>query len=355
MLNRQDFSLKDYNSFNINAVCAEIYFPSSLVDLQELVSSNVLNDSPYYILGEGSNTLFVEQTAPVIIKPNFKGMSVKETTEQFVVTVGASENWHDLVCFCLNQGIDGLENLALIPGSVGASPVQNIGAYGVELSDYCVEVEFFNLCTNQLTIFNNAECQFGYRDSIFKTLLRNKAIITRVVLSFPKKWQANINYQGLNQLPGNCSAKDIMLQVIHLRQSKLPDPVTLPNAGSFFKNPIVSKQTFHKLSITHQSLPHYVQLNGQIKLAAGWLIEAAGLKGFRFESVGVHQHQALVLVNYSEGQGTDVVGLAKFVQRTIYEKFGLTLTPEVRMISSQGEVHIESLVDTLHLCAGNND
>jgi UDP-N-acetylmuramate dehydrogenase len=355
MYSNQDFSLQTGNSFNVATRCPEIYFPSSLVDLQQLAKLNAISTSSFYILGEGSNTLFVEQTAPVIIKPNFHGISVKETSEHYNVVVGASENWHQLVCFCLERGIKGLENLALIPGSVGAAPVQNIGAYGVDFSDFCTHVEFFDLTTKRMRTLTNAECQFAYRDSIFKQGLHNKGIITNVALSFPKKWQANINYNGLNGLAKDSSATDIMLQVIKLRESKLPDPKTLPNAGSFFKNPVVNNEVFKQLKLNYPTIPHYPQENSDVKLAAGWLIEQAGLKGFRFSGVGVHEYQALVLVNYSEGQGSDIVGLAKFIQLKVQEKFEIHITPEVRMVSAKGEVPFESLVDTLRLSEINYD
>lgn len=342
----QQYSLQTSNSFNVKTICPKIYFPNSLEDMQQLVSEI---DAEFYILGEGSNTLFVEQQAPVIIKPNFQGISIVEADDHYKVTVGASENWHHLVGYCIERGINGLENLALIPGSVGAAPVQNIGAYGVEFSDFCQQVEYFDFASASLQRLSTEQCQFSYRDSIFKKSLHNQAIITQVTLSFDKKWQANLSYSGLDCLAKTVSAKEVMLKVVQLRQEKLPDPAILPNAGSFFKNPVVSELQFSRLIQQYPSLPNYPQSNGQVKLAAGWLIEKAGLKGFRYKDIGVHDHQALVLVNYLNGQGSDIVGLAKFVQQQVQDKFAIKIIPEVRMISSQGEVSFESLVDTLHI------
>jgi len=355
MNTNQDYSLQTSNSFNINSISPKIYFPSSLANLQQLVELEAMTTLPFYILGEGSNTLFVDQIAPVIIKPNFHGISVEETAEYFIVTVGASENWHQLVCFCLERGINGLENLALIPGSVGAAPVQNIGAYGVEFADFCQQVDYFDLVNKQMVTLTASQCLFSYRDSIFKQALHNSGIITQVVLSFPKKWQANFSYHGLDNLNESSSATEIMLQVIRLRQSKLPDPKSLPNAGSFFKNPVICNREFRELKKKHPQIPHYPQATGEIKLAAGWLIEQAGLKGIRYGAVGVHSQQALVLVNYQQGTGSDMVSLAKYIQRQVKRKFGIDINPEVRMITSQGEQAFIDLKDLTPIQELNND
>lgn len=337
-----NYSLQSSNSFNIKASCSEIYFPSSLVELQQLPD---LTGEKFYILGEGSNTLFVEELAPIIIQPKFYGIEIIEEDDCFFVTAGAAENWHDLVVHCLNNGIFGLENLAIIPGSVGAAPVQNIGAYGVEFADYCHEVQWYDFEQKSLTALPKQDCDFAYRDSIFKQALYNRGVITQVTFRFPKSWQANLSYGGLDVLPDTSSAKEVMEHVITLRNSKLPDPDELPNAGSFFKNPIVSEQVLAKLKQQYPNIPHYPQKNGDCKLAAGWLIDQAGLKGFQYEGVGVHQHQALVLVNYSSNFGKDIIRLAKYVQKVVKDKFSVTLTPEVRMISSQGEQEFAVLND----------
>ncbi len=347
MHSNQNYSLKSSNSFNIKASCSHIYFPSTVAELQQLPDLTAGNSSnKFYILGEGSNTLFVEAQAPIIIQPKFTGINIDEQDDHFVVTAGAAENWHDFVCFCLEQGMYGLENLALIPGSIGAAPVQNIGAYGVEFSDYCQEVHWYEFANKTMHSLTNKACNFAYRDSIFKQEHYNKGLITQVTFKFPKAWQANLSYAGLDILAIDSTAKQVMTQVIKLRSSKLPDPKQLPNAGSFFKNPVVNKEEFLKLQLKHPKIPHYPQANGEIKLAAGWLIDQAGLKGFRHHNVGVHQQQALVLVNYGSELGSDIIRLAKYVQRRVADKFSVSLTPEVRMVTQTGERSFASLIDT---------
>jgi len=347
-----DYSLQSSNSFNIKASCSRIYFPSSLAELQQLPDLMAEN---FYILGEGSNTLFVEPQAPIIIQPKFTGIDILEQDDHFIVTVGAAENWHNLVCFCLEQGIYGLENLALIPGCVGAAPVQNIGAYGVDFADYCQEVYWFEFASKTIKSLDRQACLFSYRDSIFKQALYNKGLITQVTFKFPKQWQANLSYAGLDLLAKDSSAQQVMTQVIKLRSSKLPDPKELPNAGSFFKNPIVSADDFAQLQQQYPNMPNYPQQDGNFKLAAGWLIDQAGLKGFRHQGVGVHEKQALVLVNYDSDFGADIISLAKYIQRKIAEKFSVSITPEVRMITSQGERAFSSLPDTRPIESRSND
>lgn len=336
----QQFSLQSCNSFNVEAICPIIYFPNTVSDLNQLDN---LTHLPFYILGEGSNTLFLSYQAPIIIKPNFLGIKVTELSDCFELEVGSAENWHKLVEYTINSGIYGLENLALIPGTVGAAPVQNIGAYGVEFADFCHKIEYFDLLNRQLISIDKKKCEFGYRDSIFKSALHNKAIITKVVLRLSKAWRAKIAYQGLNHLSAETSAPEIMQQVIQLREKKLPDPDVLPNAGSFFKNPIVSVRELKRLQNTYPNIPFYPQTTEQVKLAAGWLIEQAGLKGYQTNGVGVHKNQALVLVNYSSQSGEALIHLAQYVQQTVLAKFGVLLMPEVRLVGVQGEVEFRSL------------
>ncbi len=334
MESSQQFSLQEYNSFNVRAICPTIYFLESLTDLELLPDLTKCN---FYILGDGSNTLFVNDQAPIIIKPDFKGVSISETTDNYIVRAGAGENWHELVCSCIAKGIFGLENLALIPGSVGAAPVQNIGAYGAELSNYCKQVKWFEFSTQTIKSLKNEDCLFSYRNSIFKQALYNKGIITEVEFHFPKVWQANLSYAGLHQLAKHSTAIEVMEKVVKMRQAKLPDPNELPNAGSFFKNPIVATSTYSKLKDFYPNMPAYPQASGKIKLAAGWLIEQSGLKGYCKNGVGVHEHQALVLVNYQSDNGADIVLLAKYIQQKILTKFDILISPEVRMVTEQGE------------------
>lgn len=331
------FSVKKTNSFAVESIAPIAYFPSSIDDLVEL--SN-LSLSSFYILGEGFNTLFVKNESPILIKPEFKGIEINKHSTFTRVKVAASENWHDLVCFCIEQGINGLENLALIPGSVGAAPVQNIGAYGVEMAKYCQEIHWFDFATKQCVIYKHDDCKFSYRESIFKNELKNQGIIISVVFSFPTKWKANLSYAGLDHLTHNASAKEVMQAVVKLRESKLPNPYTLPNAGSFFKNPVIEKSTWDVLIKQYPNMPSYPQANGQIKIAAGWLIEKSGLKGYQAYDVGVHNKQALVLVNYNAEYGEAVVKLALFVKAKVESLFAISLEPEVRAVFPTGEMKL---------------
>jgi len=332
-------SLKSKNTFSIGATTDQIFCPETIEDLHLLPD---LSQQAFYVLGEGSNTLFTEEKAPIIVCPNIKGINVTETETDYLIKVGASENWHNLVKYCIAGDMFGLENLALIPGSVGAAPVQNIGAYGVEFADICWSVDWYDFSNKTMNVLKNEACDFGYRDSIFKQALANQGLITHVTLKLSKKWQANLSYQGLDLSGNEITARDIFLQVIKLRQSKLPDPKLLPNAGSFFKNPIVSSKKVNELKEIYPGIPVYQQSNNA-KLAAGWLIEKCGLKGYRTDTVGVHDKQALVLVNYDKATGNQIVELARHVQYCVYKKFDITLEPEVKMVTSQGEVNFEKL------------
>jgi len=335
------YSLKSKNTFAVQATTATFFAPTTFSDLLALPD---LTLQPFYILGGGSNTLFTQAKAPLIIQPSFSGITLGETSDFFHLTIGSAETWPELVEYCTHNHMYGLENLALIPGCTGAAPVQNIGAYGVELSDYCSEVHWFDFDTKTIQILLNDDCQFGYRDSIFKNELHNKGLITHIKLSLPKKWQANKSYQGLDTLADNASARQIMEKVIQLRQMKLPDPNKLPNAGSFFKNPLVTEKKLAELTKQYSKVPSYAQDNGLYKLAAAWLIDQVGLKGYLINNVGVHKDQALVLVNYGNEEGQALVDLAAFVQGTVADKFDIKLQPEVRMVTANGEIDFEQLI-----------
>ena len=340
MKSASQFQLKHSNSFNVASIAPSLYQPASYSDLRDLAG---IIDQPFYILGEGSNTLFVEEETPVIIRPGFKGVEIEELAESFVVKVGAAENWHQLVIYCIEQGIYGLENLALIPGSVGAAPVQNIGAYGVEFADYCQEIEWFEFSSLSVKKLSREECEFGYRDSIFKKALYNQGLIISVTMAFPKSWQPRLSYHGLDTLSADVSASEVMQKVISIRQSKLPDPAVLPNAGSFFKNPVVPASQYDLLKQEYPDMPVYPQSDSKVKLAAGWLIEQAGLKGYCQNGAGVHDQQALVLVNKHEASGKDISALAKHVRSCVQEKFAISLQPEVRIIAAGGEVALDGV------------
>lgn len=341
MRSETNFSLKAFNSFAVDAIAPTIYFPETIDHLKTL--SRELDSGSYYLLGEGSNTLFYEAYTPCIVKPNFRGIEITETPDGFKVVVGSAENWHHLVISLIDKNILGLENLALIPGTVGAAPVQNIGAYGKELADYCQSVEWVSLTTGEKKVLSNEQCQFSYRHSVFKTPEFKQGVITRVSFFFPKAWHARTNYGDLKSLSPASSAKAILEKVIEVRNSKLPDPACLPNAGSFFKNPIVDVSVVKELRAIYSNLPTFEVDEKRVKLAAGWLIEHAGLKGFVRGNVGVHKNQALVLVNHNNGRGDEIISLAKHIQQTVVNKFGIKLEPEVRLIGAQGEQLIDDI------------
>lgn len=327
--------LRSLNSFAVDSICHNFFEPTTIEDLRLLAA-----DLPtsFYILGDGTNTLFIDETTPTIIKPNFRGIDILESDTTYIIEAAASENWHELVLQCVKAGIGGLENLALIPGSVGAAPVQNIGAYGAEIAEYCRQVHWFSFDDLKERILTNKQCKFGYRDSIFKGEYKNRGLITKVCLELPKSWQPRLAYSGLDELTTSATPTAVMNKVIEIRQTKLPDPAVLPNAGSFFKNPIVELETFERLKSQYSDIPSFQVGEGRVKLAAGWLIEHAGLKGLIINGCGVHKHQALVLINISNSGGKAIIGLAKEVTTRVLEKFGVQLEPEVRLISKDREV-----------------
>lgn len=329
------------NTFAVHTVSENIITLASLSDLTTLCQHLPTH---YYILGEGSNSLFVDPKTVTIIKPEFKGIEITPVDSGVNVKVGAGENWHHLVEYLLEKGIYGLENLALIPGSVGAAPVQNIGAYGVEFSDFCTKVYWFDFQDSQAIEITKSQCEFSYRESIFKGKLKSKGVITAVEMYFPNNWQPRLNYNGLNTLTSNSTAKQIMAEVIRIRQGKLPDPSITPNAGSFFKNPVVDIAVFQRLQQSYYAIPHYPQDNGKVKLAAGWLIDMCDLKGVTLNKARVHEKQALVLTNKGNATGLNIAQLAFHIQQVVFDKFGLLLEPEVRIIGEHGETTIAQVL-----------
>jgi len=335
---QENCSLTHLSSFALPAIAPKLYELTSTDDLSlfdSLAGENI------YILGEGTNTLFVEEKTPIIVRLLLKGISVTETDDNFLVTAACGENWHQLVEFCLERGINGLENLALIPGSVGAAPIQNIGAYGVELSDFLQSVHWYEFATATEKCIDRSDCAFGYRDSVFKQALKDKGVITKVTLALPKLWQPVKSYAGLHELPEHVTGKEIFQKVIEIRQQKLPDPKEIPNAGSFFKNPVISKATFQSLRQRYEQIPHYVLSDSLIKLPAAWLIEQAGFKGQVVGKAGVHERQALVLVNRGGATGADVISLAQQIISTVLQNFGIRLEQEVRTVGQSGFQMIE--------------
>ncbi|KGJ92166.1 UDP-N-acetylmuramate dehydrogenase [Thalassotalea sp. ND16A] len=339
-MHHQNYPLDNRNSFALAATAKDIYLLNSLQQLQQLATSL---PEHFYILGGGSNTLFIEDYQGTVICPEFKGIAVTETDADYKLHVASGENWHQLVQHCLANNMPGLENLALIPGNCGAAPIQNIGAYGVEFADICDYVDWFEFSSHKVRRLSKAECLFAYRDSIFKNSLKNKGVICAVGISLKKQWLPVLKYQGLNTLGEKPTPKQVFDKVIAIRQSKLPDPDILPNAGSFFKNPIVDKASYQALVKQYPMMPAYPQVNGKMKLAAGWLIDQCQLKGASVGGAAVHKLQALVLINENNASGQDIIALARLVKQTVKNKFQVNIEPEVRFITHCGEQQIEDI------------
>jgi len=296
--------------------------------------------SPWLILGGGSNVLFTKDYNGTIIKLSIKGTQVLEKTAgQVFIRVYCGEIWDDFVDFCVNNNWGGLENLSLIPGNVGAGPIQNIGAYGKELKDHFYSLEAMEVKSGTIRQFNESDCAFDYRNSIFKTKLKDKYVICSVIFKLDMTNKIERSYKELDEyLTKNDLAsptiKDMRRAVIQIRKSKLPDPKHLGNAGSFFKNPVISIQSFGELKRKYPHLPAHKHKNGYMKIPAGWLIEQAGWKGYRKDDVGVYEKQALVIVNYGNAKGSNVVDMVNKITQSVYERFGIKLEPEVNIIES---------------------
>lgn len=333
----ENFSLKNYNTFGIAAKAR--YFVE-ITSIDELIEALRLKDYPNkFILGGGSNMLLTQDIDALVIHVNIKGIEVQDEDDNNVILkVMAGENWHQLVLWTLDHDYGGLENLSLIPGNTGTAPIQNIGAYGVELKDRFVSCEALNRENLELTTFSLKECQFGYRESFFKNDGKNSYVIVSVTFKLSKKnHEINKSYGAIEQelqkhQIENPSIKDISKAVIAIRKSKLPDPKEIGNSGSFFKNPIISKTEFEKFTKEYPEAPFY-QVSGEAyKIPAGWLIEQCGFKGKRIGEAGVHKNQALVLVNYGNATGAEIMALASDIINKVNSKFGITIVPEVNLI-----------------------
>lgn len=333
-------SLKPFNTFGIESHTVKLVEASTANELVRAWQDAHAAGQPTLILGEGSNVLFIEDFSGVVILNRIQGVTVKESADAWHIYSGAGENWHQLVEYTLAHDMPGLENLALIPGCVGSSPIQNIGAYGVELRQVCEYVDCVELATGELRRLTVAECRFGYRDSIFKHDYQQGFAIVGVGLRLKKQWQPVLTYGELVRLePENVTPRQIFDAVCHMRRTKLPDPQVNGNAGSFFKNPVVTMQEAQALLTSYPTTPHYPQTDGTVKLAAGWLIDQCQLKGYRIGGAAVHRQQALVLINEENATADDVVSLARYVRQTVGQKFNIWLEPEVRFIASGGEVN----------------
>lgn len=306
-------------------------------DLKEVLGRDQFAKMPKLILGGGSNLLFTGDYHGLVIKIGIMGREViAETEDQVEVKIGAGENWHELVLYAIENGWGGIENLSLIPGTVGAAPMQNIGAYGVEIKEVFASLEGIDLNSGELRTFNAEECQFGYRNSVFKKELKNQYIITFVTLCLSKKPTVNTSYGAIRETLAQMSVqtpdiRSVSDAVIHIRQSKLPDPEEIGNAGSFFKNPVIDKAIYDDLKMTFPTIPGYENHN-QVKVPAAWLIEQCGWRGKTFGEIGVHKRQALVLVNYGRGKGKDLQKLSEEIQKSVADKFGIELQAEVNIV-----------------------
>jgi UDP-N-acetylmuramate dehydrogenase len=333
----ENYPLQDITTFHARVFAKYYTVFSSPEFLKQILSSPELKTMPFILLGGGSNVLFTGDFNGVIIRNAIEGIEVISQDEDTIfIKANAGEKWHDFVLYCVNRNYGGIENLSLIPGTVGAGPIQNIGAYGVELKDVLHEVEAMNIRTLEIRKFSNAECKFGYRDSIFKEEEKGNYIILSVIVRLNKNPKVNVSYGSLSKElesmgVANPTIKDVSNAVIRIRSSKLPDPDKLGNAGSFFKNPVIPNKQFEKIKENHPTIVSFPATEGYTKLAAGWLIEQCGWKGKRIGDAGVHKDQALVLVNYANATGKEIYELSTLVINSVKEKFGIELEREVNI------------------------
>jgi UDP-N-acetylmuramate dehydrogenase len=337
---KTNIELKPYNTFGINAKAKEFIKINSKEDAIKLFRSKDYSTKKHIILGGGSNILLTQNFDGTVIKNDIRGIQIiEEGDNSITLEVGAGENWHNFVLFCIEKGYAGVENLSLIPGCVGASPMQNIGAYGVEVKDLILSVKTIQIKNSEEVEFENHSCGFGYRTSIFKTTHKNQFFITSVQFKLLKNAEYNISYGAIRKQLEKDGITEEMLNikavsnaVIAIRKSKLPDPKKIGNSGSFFKNPVIEREVFERLKSRYKDMPAYELPTGGYKLAAGWLIEKAGWKGYTDGNYGVHKDQALVLVNYGEASGKLIYNLSERILRDIDKRFGVELEREVNII-----------------------
>ncbi|HEY5966878.1 MAG TPA: UDP-N-acetylmuramate dehydrogenase [Chitinophagaceae bacterium] len=332
----ENFPLKSYNTFSIDARAKFFNSFSSAEELEELLM--IYSEYPVFILGGGSNILFTKDYEGCVLKNEIKGIELQhEDAEHVYVKVGAGENWHQFVLHCINHNWAGVENLSLIPGNVGASPIQNIGAYGVELDDVFWNLEAFHIGDRRIHTFTREDCEFGYRNSIFKERYKDQFAIISVTLQLRKKPIFHTDYGAIVEELEKMGVKDLSIKavsqaVINIRSSKLPDPQKIANAGSFFKNPEVPTEKYEALKLAFPDIVAYPLAKGTVKLAAGWMIEQCGWKGYRKGDAGCHAKQALVLVNYGKATGKEVYDLSDEILQSVKKKFGVALEREVNII-----------------------
>ena len=330
----RNVNLRAFNTLGVAATARSLVRVTSDREVRDVVNDAVFGPAPKRVLGAGSNVVLTGDVEQLVVKVEVPGMRLLETgRDAWIVEVGAGENWHATVAWTLAMGWPGLENLALIPGTVGAAPVQNIGAYGVELKDRFHSLDAIDLITGRSVTLDASACRFGYRDSVFKQALAGKSVITRVRLALPRPWQPVLGYHDLERRAqeagtANPAASRIFEWVCAIRRAKLPDPALLGNAGSFFKNPVVTPEIAQDIIARDPSVVHYSLPDGSVKLAAAWMIDACGWRGKRVGDAGVYEHQALVLVNHGQASGAEIVTLARAIQTSVYGRFGIRLEPE---------------------------
>ena len=333
----QNYSLKNYNTFGIDAKAKYFATFNSEEELTNLLGSKIIQKEPLLILGGGSNILFTKDFDGLVLANEIKGIEIiSENANYSTIKVGAGEVWHDFVLWSIEKDLSGIENLALIPGLVGASPMQNIGAYGVEVKDVIESVDFIEIDSGNKKTIENSVCNFGYRDSIFKHELKGKVVITRVILQLSRTPLNKTTYGTINEELKNlnleANPRNIAQAIINIRSSKLPDPEVLGNSGSFFKNPVIETTKFEELKKEFPEMVGHKVSGKETKVAAGWLIDNAGLKGYRKENAGVHKNQALVLVNYGNATGLEIINLAKKIQEVVKEKYSIQIELEVNVL-----------------------
>jgi len=334
----ENVSLKPYNTFGLEAKAKYFVVFKSVEELKEILGLEKFNNEKKLFLGGGSNILLMGDFDGLVLKNEICGIeSIFEDETKVILKSGAGEVWHSFVLKSIDLGLSGLENLSLIPGTVGAAPMQNIGAYGVEIKDVFAELEALNLETSEIEIFDKENCNFGYRESYFKHEGKGKYVILNVSFELSKIPNFNVSYGAVKETLDQMGVKDLTTKaiseaVISIRKSKLPDPAQIGNSGSFFKNPEIPKTQYDAVIEAFPNMPHYAIDADTVKVPAGWLIEQAGWKGKRIGEIGVHSKQALVLVNYGGGKGQEIANLAYEIQASVVEKFGIKITPEVNFV-----------------------
>ena len=334
----ENYPLLKLNTFGVDVKAKYFTSINTINELIEVTKTNVFKDLELLILGGGSNILLTKDFDGLVILNNIKGKEIISQNQQSIfLKIGAGENWHELVMYCVDNGWGGIENLSLIPGNTGTAPMQNIGAYGVEIKETFIELEALEISSGKIVKFNNSDCEFGYRESVFKNKMKNQYIILNITLELKKNPVLNINYGDVkaileSQNIKNPGIKEVSNAIISIRQSKLPDPKKIGNSGSFFKNPIVSLNQLELIKKKYPNVVNYEINENEFKIAAGWLIERAGWKGKKFNNYGIHEKQALVLVNYGLANGMEIFELSEKIILDIKDKFGITLEREVNII-----------------------